>query len=125
MATVSLIGIILVQRSASDGMGLSGGSSNSFMSGRTAASFVTHTTAILAAVFIITSLCLGIITAHSHNSATSIMDKVDPLSPTQQLAPQSATPSTTAPAQAPAAAATVTPKTIAKPVKQPAVPRPE
>jgi preprotein translocase subunit SecG len=81
LVTVFLIGIILVQRSASDGMGLSGSSSTSFLSGRSAANAVTRTTAVLAALFIFTSLGLGIITTHSHSSQTSIMDRISGIKP--------------------------------------------
>ena len=67
LVTIALIGIILVQRSSSDGMGLSGNASGSFMSGRAAATFVTRATAVLAAIFILLSLGIGILTAHSHD----------------------------------------------------------
>ena len=77
MVTVSLIGIILVQRNAGDGMGLSGSSSTSFMSGRAAATFVTRATSALAAVFILSSLGLGMLTAHNHVTGASIMDKLE------------------------------------------------
>jgi preprotein translocase subunit SecG len=103
LVTLALIGIILVQRSSSDGMGMVGGSSNSFMSGRAAATFVTRATAALAAVFILLSLGIGILTAHNHAGAsTSIMDKMTGKPESQQ-----------APAQPPA-----------KPAA-PSVPRPE
>jgi len=117
MITFGLIIIILVQRSASDGMGLSGSSSNSFMSGRTAASFVTHLTAGLAVAFILTSLALGIITTRNHRNDASIVDHIDtisrhgPLSPTQNsLEPPVGSPATPAPMAAPA---------------KPSVPRPQ
>ena len=76
LVTIFLIGIILMQRSASDGMGLSASSSTSLLSGKAAASAVTRTTAILATLFILTSLGLGIITARSHANQTSILDRI-------------------------------------------------
>lgn len=78
MVSIALIGIVLMQRSASDGMGLSSSSSTTFMSGRAAANFLTRTTAVLATLFILTSLAMGIITARNHAApAVSIMDKID------------------------------------------------
>jgi preprotein translocase subunit SecG len=95
MTTIALIVIVLVQRSASDGMGLSGSSSsNNFMSGRTAANFATRTTAILALIFILTSLGLGVITARSHTASSSIVDKIQTLHEN----PAAPKPETTAPA---------------------------
>ena len=65
-----LIGLILIQRTDSDGMGgLGGGGGNQFLTGRAAANLVTRTTAILAATFMTTSLILAVmanrITSHS------------------------------------------------------------
>lgn len=75
LITIALIITVLMQRNASDGIGMSSSSSNSFLSGRAAASAVTRTTAILATLFILTSLGLGILTTHTHPGVTSIMDR--------------------------------------------------
>lgn len=109
MVTIALIGIILVQRSSSEGMGLSGGGANSFLTGRAAATFVTRATSVLAAVFILLSLAIGILTTRTHANNASIMDKI-----------QNSAPAATAPAtdQKPAT------QEPAKP-SQPSVPRPE
>jgi len=66
-----LIGLVLIQRSDSDGFGLGGGMSN-FMTGRSAANAITKTTAILAALFISTSLILAIMA--SRMTEHSIVD---------------------------------------------------
>ncbi len=58
MITLALIGIILFQRSSTDGLGLSGGG-NSVMSGRAQANLLTRATGILAGAFLISSLVLG------------------------------------------------------------------
>lgn len=115
MVTFSLIGIILVQRSSTDGMGLSGGGSNSFLTGRAAATFVTRATAVLAAIFILLSLAIGILTSRTHTGSTSIMDKLQTSAP---AATTPADPTAPAAAQKPAAQEPVKPS-------KPSVPRPE
>lgn len=105
MVTFALIGIILVQRNSGD-MGLSSSSSTSFMSGRAAATFITRATAVLATIFILLSLGIGILTAHNHETRRSIMDKLD------------TKPAVTLPAGKPAT------QEPAKPSGQPAAPQP-
>ena len=56
---VCMIGVILVQRSNSDGLVMGGGGSNSFLSGRGKANILTRVTSILATLFIINSLALA------------------------------------------------------------------
>ena len=60
LVCTALIAIILLQRSETDGFGLGSGSGSNLFSGRTQANFMTRTTAILAAIFIINSLVLSI-----------------------------------------------------------------
>ncbi len=74
---IALIGIVLIQRSSSDGMGLGGGGGggSNFMSGRQTANFLTRTTAILATLFIVNSLWLGILA--THKTKTSLVDQVE------------------------------------------------
>jgi len=102
LVTMALIVVILIQRNASD-MGLSSSSSTSFLSGRAAASFVTRTTAVLATIFILSSLGLGILTTRGHTSGISILDRLEGKSAAEA-------PATSAPVPTPA---------------KPAVPRPE
>lgn len=55
-----LIAVILLQRTSSDGLSGIGGSSNmGIVAGRTAANFLTKTTILLAAFFIINSIVLA------------------------------------------------------------------
>jgi preprotein translocase subunit SecG len=82
-----LIMMVLIQRTESDGMaGLGGGGGNQFMTGRSAANFMTRTTAILAAVFMTSSLVLAVIV--SRTTAHSIVDAVpaieEPAAPVKQ-----------------------------------------
>ena len=57
---VLLIGSVLLQKSEGGALGL-GASQESFISSRSAGSFLTKTTAIIAALFIITSIALTIL----------------------------------------------------------------
>jgi preprotein translocase subunit SecG len=72
---ILLIGIILLQRSEGGALGL-GISQDNFISSRSAGSFLTKTTAILAALFIITSISLTIISKEEFSS-TSVLEKVE------------------------------------------------
>ncbi len=69
-----LIGIILIQRSDDGGLGGLGGGGNQFMTGRASANLLTRTTAILAALFILSSLVLGIMS--TNKASDSIVDKI-------------------------------------------------
>ena len=72
---ILLIGVILLQRSEGGALGL-GVSQDNFVSSRSAGSFLTKTTAILATLFIITSISLTIISKEEYSS-TSVLEKVD------------------------------------------------
>lgn len=79
LLTVALVGFILVQRSDSDGLsglGGGGGGSSSFMSGRATANFLTRTTGILAALFMLNSLWLAALSARSHDKS-SLADRIE------------------------------------------------
>jgi|GEM_PF-425167 len=76
IVTVSMIIVILIQRSSSDGTaGLAGGG-NSIMSGRASANLLTRITSVLATAFIINSLVMAAMTARSNNSGKSIVDEI-------------------------------------------------
>ena len=72
---ILLIGVILLQRSEGGALGL-GISQDNFISSRAASSFLTKTTAILAALFIITSISLTIVSKEEFSS-TSVLEKVE------------------------------------------------
>ena len=62
LVTLTLIGVVLIQRSEGGGLGI--GSSQgmgAFMSGRGTANLLTRTTAILAAIFMLLSLSLAVL----------------------------------------------------------------
>jgi preprotein translocase subunit SecG len=60
LVAVSLIGVILMQRSEGGGLGV-GGSSSGFMTARGAADFLTRSTSILGGTFIVLSIVMAAI----------------------------------------------------------------
>lgn len=60
LIVIALVGIVLLQRSEGGGLGIGGGS-NGFMSARGTANVLTRTTAILAALFFVTSIGLSVL----------------------------------------------------------------
>ena len=76
----SLVATILMQRSEGGGLGV-GGSSSGFMTARGAADFLTRTTAILAAIFVILSIVLAAIAGVSREPTkvdTSLVNQTAP-----------------------------------------------
>jgi preprotein translocase subunit SecG len=83
LIAVSLIGVVLVQKSEGGGLGIGGGGgAGGMMSARGTANLLTRTTAILAGAFMLTSLVLAIM-AGGQNRPRSIIDSMPP----QQSAP--------------------------------------
>ena len=72
---VLLVGIILLQKSEGGALGL-GVSQDSFVSSRSAGSFLPKATAIIATLFIITSVSLTIISKEEYSSS-SVLEKVE------------------------------------------------
>jgi len=70
-----LIGLVLLQRSESDGFGLGSGSGSNFMSGRATANLLTRATAIMATLFIVNSLLLSVLAARGR--APSIVQTIE------------------------------------------------
>ncbi len=84
---VSLIGVVLLQKSEGGALGMGGGGMSGFMSGRSTANLLTRTTAILAAAFFATSIALAVI-AGSQRTAHSIIDQGPiPTAPASPAAP--------------------------------------
>jgi preprotein translocase subunit SecG len=75
MVAVALVGVVLLQRSEGGALGIGGGGGGGggFMSGRSAGSALTKTTAVLAACFFVTSLSLSIIASHNRGSGPSVL----------------------------------------------------
>ena len=73
---VLLIILILIQKSEGGALGL-GVSQESFMFSRTAGDFFSKSTAVVATLFIISSLSLTIISHQDLPSSSSIIDKIE------------------------------------------------
>jgi preprotein translocase subunit SecG len=69
-----LIGAILLQRSEGGGALGMGGGPSSMMSGRSATTFITRTTTILAGAFFAVSLTLTVLQSQGTRASTSVMD---------------------------------------------------
>ena len=77
LVVLSLIGLILIQRSEGGGLGMGSGVSG-FMTSRGKANVLTRTTAILAAIFFATSMVLAILAAPNRASRSLIDAPVQP-----------------------------------------------
>ena len=80
---ILLVVIILLQKSEGGALGL-GASQDSFISSRSAGSFLTRTTAIIATLFIITSISLTIMSKEKFSNISvleKIEEKKDPTEP--------------------------------------------
>jgi len=77
---LALVAVILIQRTAQDGGGLTGGGSTmgGLFTARGSANLLTRATAILATMFIVNSLALGAL-ASSQHSKTSLVDQIAPI----------------------------------------------
>jgi len=92
----ALIGVVLLQKSEGGALGMGGGGMSGFMTGRSTANLLTRTTAILGALFFVSSIVLVVLSNSSH-APRSIIDQGGP-------PPASSTPTPAVPA-APAAPA--------------------
>ena len=82
MIVLALVGVVLIQRSEGGGLGIGGGSG--FMSARGTANALTRTTAILAVLFFVTSLGLGLL-ARYQSRPTDILDRLPTTTTTDGL----------------------------------------
>ncbi len=77
---IGLVGVVLLQRSEGGALGIGGGGGGGmggFLTGRGTANLLTRTTAILAAVFLLTSLALARL-AGGERVTRSIIDQPSP-----------------------------------------------
>ncbi len=71
---LSMIGVVLLQRSEGGALGIGGGGGG-LMSGRSTSNFLTKATAVLAGLFMLTSLTLTII-AGDRSGPSSIVEEI-------------------------------------------------
>ncbi len=79
---LALVGVILLQQSEGGALGIGGGGGGLFTA-RGAANFLTRTTAILAALFLATSLTLAIL-AKNRSEGRSVLDEAPAETPVSQ-----------------------------------------
>jgi preprotein translocase subunit SecG len=91
LVAVSLISVILMQRSEGGGLGV-GGSSSGFMTARGAADFLTRSTSILGGIFIILSIVMAAIAGVSREPTKIDTSLAKSAAPLQQQAPTPVTP---------------------------------
>jgi len=87
LIAISLVGVILMQRSEGGGLGV-GGSSSGFMTARGAADFLTRSTSVLGGLFIVLSIVMAGIAGVTRGPVkidTSLAGKTS--APMQQQAP--------------------------------------
>ena len=103
LVAISLVGVILLQKSEGGALGMGSGGMSGFMTGRSTANLLTRTTAILALVFMVTSLSLVWLSNRGH-APRSILEQGAPPGPAVPVAP-AAPPPQTAPTEPPSAPA--------------------
>lgn len=84
---IALVAVVLLQRSEGGALGIGGGGMGGFMTGRSTANLLTRATAVLAALFIITSLALAKL-AGSGRPGQSILDEAPPAAQEQPVEPE-------------------------------------
>ena|SRR5947209_5901750 len=63
LIALALIGVIMLQKSEGGALGMGGGGMSGFMTGRSTANLLTRTTAILGALFFLTSIVLVVLSS--------------------------------------------------------------
>ncbi|MEQ8696395.1 MAG: preprotein translocase subunit SecG [Bauldia litoralis] len=96
---LALIGVVLMQRSEGGALGIGGGGGggggmSGFLTGRATANLLTRATAVIAALFIGTSMLLAIMASSGKRAPSDIITAPTPASPS---APATPGPSNTAP----------------------------
>ena len=97
---ISLIALVLLQRGkgAEAGAGFGAGASGTVFGARGAGTALSRATAILAAIFMITSLALTYVGAHTVAPPTSVLDRMSQQPAQSNPAPTIPAPTTSAPA---------------------------
>jgi preprotein translocase subunit SecG len=99
LVAVSLVGVVLLQKSEGGALGMGGGGMSGFMTGRSTANLLTRATAILAAAFMTTSVLL-VVMHNRERAPRSILEQGVPAAPAAPSVP--AVPAAPQPPAAPA-----------------------
>jgi preprotein translocase subunit SecG len=99
LVAVSLVGVVLLQKSEGGALGMGGGGMAGFMTGRSTSNLLTRATAILAAVFMTTSVLL-VVMHNRERAPRSILEQGAPAAPAAPSVP--AVPAAPQPPAAPA-----------------------
>ncbi len=91
LVAVSLVGVVLLQKSEGGALGMGGGGMSGFMTGRSTANLLTRVTAVLAAAFMTTSVLLVVMHNREH-APRSILEQEGPAAPAIPPATPPATP---------------------------------
>jgi preprotein translocase subunit SecG len=85
LLAAAIVGLVLLQRGrgADAGAGFGAGASGTVFGARGSASFLSRMTAILATLFIVTSLALAYMGGHRTAAPTSVLDRVQQSAPAQ------------------------------------------
>ena len=86
LIAIALVGVILLQKSEGGALGMGGGGMSGFMTGRSTANLLTRTTAILAVLFMVTSLSL-VWLSNRDRAPRSIIEQSTPAAPEAPAAP--------------------------------------
>ena len=90
MLAVGLVAIILLQKSEGGALGMGGsggGGMSGFLTGRAAGNILTRVTAVLAALFMCTSLALAIMSSKGNRAPASVTDRPSPTAPAKNTLP--------------------------------------
>jgi preprotein translocase subunit SecG len=105
LIAITLVGVILLQKSEGGALGMGGGGMSGFMTGRSTANLLTRATAILAAAFMTTSVLLVVLNNRARAPQSILEQNVPaaPAAPAPPVAPQPSPPAEPAQPSAPLA----------------------
>ena len=86
LVAISLVGVVLLQKSEGGALGMGGGGMSGFMTGRSTANLLTRATAILAAAFMTTSVLL-VVMHNRERAPRSILEQSVPAAPAAPSVP--------------------------------------
>ena len=92
LIALALVGVILIQRSEGGGLGIGGGTAGGFMTARGTTNLLTRTTAILAFLFICTSIGLTVLATRSSKNTDTLLQPVAPINAPESGANDTPTP---------------------------------